>query len=144
MMHESQGLVSRLAVASCRTSKLRALGKSVESCPCPVLSWATLARDCRQIRRSKTQIFNITTSTTRYFHEVENNETYFLMKNYILRIQQILKQNDLFWVIRVNKSVLSFIFEREFVLSVSIFCFTFQKLNDNLPWKWNSCSKLLN
>ncbi len=31
MMHKSKGLVSRLAVASCRAPKFRALGKSVES-----------------------------------------------------------------------------------------------------------------
>ncbi len=48
-MHVSKGLVFRLAVASCHTPKLRALGKGVESRTCPVSSRATLARDYRQM-----------------------------------------------------------------------------------------------
>ncbi len=52
-MHESKSLVSRLAIASCRTPKLRAHGKSVESYTHPVSSPATLAQDCHQMHSAR-------------------------------------------------------------------------------------------
>ncbi len=52
-MSTSQKVSSCLAVASCRVLKLRALGKSVESCTRPVSSQATLARDSRQMHLAR-------------------------------------------------------------------------------------------
>ncbi len=51
--HKSKGLVSRLAVASCRTPKLRALGKSVESRTRTFSSRATLALGSRQMHSAR-------------------------------------------------------------------------------------------
>ncbi len=52
-MHESKGLMSHLAVASCNVLKLKALGKSVESRTCPISSLTTLARDERQMHSAR-------------------------------------------------------------------------------------------